>query len=86
MDGDVLGAVIGRPASVVRRQGALLQGYRHVYRQGATYPILMIFMSGPEVIASSEEWTLTKWIRRHKREYLRRIRYERGRFAYTEGY
>lgn len=134
MDGDVLGAVIGRPASTVRRQGAFVEGYRRVYRQGASYPVLvpmpdgriegvlasglrpadtarlvafegsdydlvevpvraarrgptraMIFMPRSEVMASLEEWTLTNWIRRHKREYLRRIRYARDLLAYVEG-
>jgi gamma-glutamylcyclotransferase (GGCT)/AIG2-like uncharacterized protein YtfP len=123
MDGDVLAAVIGRPASTVRRQGALVEGYRRVYRLGASYPILvpmpggrtegvlasglrpadtarlvgfegrdydlvevpvraarlgptqaMIFMPAPEVIAFPEEWTLATWRRRHRKEYLRRIR------------
>ena len=123
MDGEVLGAVIGRPASTVRRQGALLEGYRRFYRRGASYPILvpmlggriegvlasglspgdtarlvafegrdydlveiavravrlgptraMIFMPAPEVMASPEEWTLATWSRRHRKEYLRRIR------------
>ncbi len=123
MDGDVLGAVIGRPASTVRRQGASVEGYRRFHRFGASYPILvpspdgriegilasglrpadmarliafegsdydlveisvravrcgptraMIFMSGPEVMASPQEWTLTTWTPRHKKEYLRRIR------------
>jgi len=123
MDVDVLAAVIGRPASTVRRQAAFVEGYRRFCRLGASYPILvpmpgvriegvlasglrqadmarlvafegsdydlvevsvkaerigptrsMIFMSKPEVMASSEEWTLASWTRRHKRKYLRRIR------------
>jgi len=123
MDGDVLGAVIGRPSSDVRRQRAFIEGYRCFHRLGATYPILvptlggriegvlalglspadtarlivfegsdydlvdvpvkavrrgparaMIFMSKPEVMASSEEWTLASWTRRHKHKFLRRIR------------
>jgi gamma-glutamylcyclotransferase (GGCT)/AIG2-like uncharacterized protein YtfP len=123
MDVDVLGAVIGRPASTVRRQVAVVEGYRRFYKLGASYPILvpmpggriegvlasglrqvdmarlvafegsdydlvevsvkaerigptrsMIFMSKPEVMASSEEWTLASWARRHKQKYLRRIR------------
>jgi hypothetical protein len=123
MDGDVLGAVIGRTVSTVRRQGALLEGYRRFYRLGASYPILvpmpggriegvlasglgprdtarlvafegrdydlveiavraarlgrtraMIFMPAPEIMASPEEWTLATWSRRHRKEYLRRIR------------
>lgn len=46
MDGDVLGAVIGRPASTVRRHGAFIEGYRRVYRHGASYPILVPMPDG----------------------------------------
>jgi gamma-glutamylcyclotransferase (GGCT)/AIG2-like uncharacterized protein YtfP len=46
MDGDVLGAVIGRPASTVLRQGAFVEGYRRVYRRGASYPILVPMPGG----------------------------------------
>jgi len=123
IDGDVLGAVIGRPASGVRRQRAFVEGYRRFHRLGATYPILvptpdgriegilaldltpadtarliafegsdydlvevpvkavrrgptraMMFMSKSEVMASSEEWILASWTRRHKKRFLRRIR------------
>jgi hypothetical protein len=123
MDPDVLAAVIGRPASGVRRRRAFVEGYRRFHRLGATYPILvpapdsridgvlalglrpadtarliafegsdyhlvevpvrtvwrgpsraMVFMPRPEVMASLEEWTLVAWTRRHKKEYLRRLR------------
>lgn len=39
MDRDVLAAVLGRPAG--DGQPAVLEGYRRVYRQGASYPIIV---------------------------------------------
>lgn len=123
MDPDVLGAVIGCSALALRRERAVLSGYRRVYRQGAWYPILipapakavegllvaslastererlvafegddyelvertvrttrgdsthaLTFIARPHVAASTQEWTLADWRRRHKREYLRRAR------------
>ncbi|NJN05555.1 MAG: gamma-glutamylcyclotransferase [Rhodobacteraceae bacterium] len=46
MDDGVLAAVIGRPASQVRRQEAFVEGYRRVYRAGASYPILVPMTDG----------------------------------------
>ena len=46
MDEGVLAAVIGRPVSHVRRQDAYVEGYRRVYRLGASYPILVPMYGG----------------------------------------
>ena len=46
MDDGVLAAVIGRPVSDVGRQDAFVEGYRRVYRLGASYPILVPMPDG----------------------------------------
>ena len=38
-----------------------------------------VFMAKPDVSASAEIWTIDAWRRRHKREYLRRVRTDRRR-------
>jgi gamma-glutamylcyclotransferase (GGCT)/AIG2-like uncharacterized protein YtfP len=38
-----------------------------------------VFMANPDVPASSETWTVEVWRRRHRREYLRRVRGDRRR-------
>jgi hypothetical protein len=122
MDPEVLARVLGRPIVSLRRELATLDGYRRVYRQNATYPILIAapgrrvdglivrgltaadrkrlmafegnsyrlvaltvegrrsglidawtFLPIPEIVASTEPWTLASWRLRHKRTYLRQI-------------
>jgi len=41
MDADVLAAVVGRRIESARFQDAILDGFRRVYRRGASYPILL---------------------------------------------
>jgi len=41
MDADVLAAVVGRRIGSARFQDAILDGFRRVYRRGASYPILL---------------------------------------------
>jgi len=41
MDADVLAAVIGRRIGPARIRDAVLDGFRRVYRRGASYPILL---------------------------------------------
>src|SRR5512147_2158995 len=41
IDPEILRAVLQRPVDPMRRQRALLKGYRRVYRRGASYPLLV---------------------------------------------
>lgn len=41
IDPEMLGAVLRRPVHPARRRNAVLRGYRRVYREGASYPILV---------------------------------------------
>ena len=41
IDPEILDAVLRRPVNPARRRNAVLRGYRRVYREGASYPILV---------------------------------------------
>ena len=41
IDLEILGAVLRRPVHPALRRNAVLRGYRRVYREGSSYPILV---------------------------------------------